>query len=107
MAETISNTSEKVLIVASSDMNHYEDDDTTRIKDHAAIDQILALDPEGLFRTIHQMKITMCGYGPAIAMLAAARRLGGGKAELVKYATSADVSGDKSYCVGYAGIAVM
>ena len=95
-----------VLIIASSDMNHYEDDATTRVKDRKAIDQILALDPRGLYETVMNESISMCGLGPAVAMLTAAKRLGAQKAELVQYATSGDVSGDRETVVGYAGILV-
>jgi AmmeMemoRadiSam system protein B len=95
-----------VLIIASSDMNHYEDDSTTRVKDRKAIDQILELDPGGLYETVIRESISMCGFGPAVAMLIAARRLGAQKAELVQYATSGDVSGDLETVVGYAGIIV-
>ena len=97
---------EPVLVIASSDMNHYESDDITRVKDRRAIDQILALDPRGLYETVHQANISMCGYGPAVAMLTAAKKLGANHAELVRYATSGDVSGDRDMVVGYAGIAV-
>lgn len=107
IGEMVERLGERVLIVASSDMNHYEDDDTTRTKDRAAIDRVLALDAAGLFHVIRQMRITMCGFGPTIAMLTAARRLGARQAELIRYATSAEVSGDKSHVVGYAGIAVL
>jgi len=95
-----------VLIVASSDMNHYEPDDVTRVKDHKAIDQILALDPVGLYEVVHKEDISMCGYGPAVAMLTAAKDLGASRAELVRYATSADTSGDRSAVVGYAGMVI-
>ena len=95
-----------VLIIASSDMNHYEDDATTRVKDRKAIDRILALDPRGLYDTVMNESISMCGFGPAVAMLTAANRLGAQKAELVQYATSGDVSGDRETVVGYAGITV-
>jgi AmmeMemoRadiSam system protein B len=95
-----------VLIIASSDMNHYEDDSTTRVKDAKAIEQILALDPRGLYETVMRESISMCGFGPAVAMLTAARRLGAQAAELVQYATSGDVSGDRKTVVGYAGIVV-
>jgi AmmeMemoRadiSam system protein B len=95
-----------VLIIASSDMNHYEDDSTTRVKDHKAIARILALDPRGLYETVMNESISMCGFGPAVAMLTAAKRLGARKAELVQYATSGDVSGDRETVVGYAGILV-
>ena len=95
-----------VLIIASSDMNHYESDAVTRIKDNKAIDKILALDPRGLHDVVQQEKITMCGFGPTVAMLTAARQLGARSAELVKYATSGDISGDRDMVVGYAGIRV-
>jgi AmmeMemoRadiSam system protein B len=106
MAQVIESAAERVLIVASSDMNHYEPDAATRVKDKKAIDKILAMDPKGLYDTVRQEDISMCGYGPTVAMLTAAKRLGAKSAQLVKYATSGDVSGDKETVVGYAGIAV-
>jgi len=106
LAEVIRNIAPDALIVASSDMNHYESDSITRVKDRKAIDQILAMNPEGLYETVGRENISMCGYGPAVAMLTAARLLGGSKAELVKYATSGDVSLDFDRVVGYAGIIV-
>jgi hypothetical protein len=106
LAKVIAECGEPVLMVASSDMNHYEDDAETRVKDALAIEQVLTLQPKGLFQTVHGQKISMCGVGGAVAMLTAAVRLGATKAELVKYATSGDVSGDRSHVVGYAGIAV-
>jgi MEMO1 family protein len=95
-----------VLLVASSDMNHYESDAVTRAKDQRAIERILALDPAGLHNVVMNENISMCGYGPAIVMLTAAARLGATSAQLVRYATSGDVSGDRRTVVGYAGIAV-
>lgn len=106
LAQAIKGANEPVLVVASSDMNHYEPDGVTRVKDRKAIDQMLELNPKGLFDVLRREDITMCGYGPAIAMLTAAKDLGATKAELVKYATSADTSGDRSAVVGYAGIIV-
>jgi MEMO1 family protein len=106
IAQTVKNAPTPVLIVASSDMNHYEPDDITRRKDHQAIDQILALDAAGLYEVIRREDISMCGYGPAITMLTAAKDLGATRAELIRYATSADTSGDRSAVVGYAGIVV-
>ena len=94
------------LVVASSDMNHYESDSVTRVKDRKAIDKILDLDPKGLYDVVRNEDISMCGYGPAIAMLTFARELGATNAELIQYATSADTSGDRSRVVGYAGIVV-
>ncbi len=104
LARAVQQASERPMIIASSDMNHYEPDDITRQKDRKAIDRILALDPQGLYDVVRREDISMCGYGPAIAMLTAVKDLGGKLAELVKYATSADTSGDPSAVVGYAGI---
>jgi AmmeMemoRadiSam system protein B len=106
IADVIRAHSGQVLIVASSDMNHYESDATTRVKDQAAIAPILALDARALYDAITGQHISMCGFGPAVAMLTAARKLGATSAELVKYATSGDVSGDREMVVGYAGVIV-
>jgi AmmeMemoRadiSam system protein B len=95
---------EDVLLLTTSDLNHYEDDATTRVKDRKAIEQLLALDSRGLYDTCRSEGISMCGLGPAAAMLTALNVMGVKKSELVKYATSADVSGDRSAVVGYAGM---
>jgi MEMO1 family protein len=97
---------EPVLVIASSDMNHYESDDITRAKDGKAIDRILALDPRGLYDTVRREGITMCGFGPAVALLTAARELGAKRADLVRYATSGDITGELDEVVGYAGIII-
>jgi AmmeMemoRadiSam system protein B len=97
---------EKTLIIASSDMNHYESDEITRVKDRKAIERVLALDARGLWEVVMNEDISMCGFGPTIVMLTAAKILGATSATLVKYATSGDVSGDYESVVGYAGIIV-
>jgi AmmeMemoRadiSam system protein B len=106
LADVVAQSREPVLVVASSDMNHYESDAVTRAKDRRAIERILTLDPRGLFDVVTQQDISMCGFGPAVAMLTAARQLGAKSAELVQYATSGDVSGDREMVVGYAGVVV-
>lgn len=106
MAEVVRREAPEALMIASSDMNHYESDAITRQKDRRAIDRILALDPEGLYDVVVSENISMCGYGPAVAMLTAAKDLGATKAELVKYATSGEISLDFDHVVGYAGIIV-
>jgi MEMO1 family protein len=106
IADVIAAQNDPVLIVASSDMNHYESDAITRAKDHSAIEPILALDARALYDVVTQQNISMCGFGPAVAMLTAAKKLGATSAELVKYATSGDVSGDRDLVVGYAGVLV-
>jgi hypothetical protein len=104
IARVLSEAKEEILVVTSSDMNHYEDDATTRRKDHKAIDAMLQLDARGLYQTCLEEEISMCGLGPAVAMLTAMQRLGAKKAELVRYATSGDVMGDRDAVVGYAGM---
>ena len=104
IARVLGKPKESVLLLTTSDLNHYEDDATTRVKDRKAIDRLLALDARGLYDTCRNEEISMCGLGPAVAMLTTLNALGVKKAELVKYATSADVSGDRSQVVGYAGM---
>ncbi|MFZ0212444.1 MAG: AmmeMemoRadiSam system protein B [Candidatus Acidiferrales bacterium] len=106
VAQAVRAQNDQILIVASSDMNHRESDAITRVKDRKAIDAILALDARRLYDTVRRERITMCGYGPAVAMLTATKELGATQAELVRYATSADVNQDPDDVVGYAGIIV-
>jgi len=95
-----------ILIVASSDMSHYISAEEAKKKDHKAIKRMLDLDAQGLFYTVRDEDITMCGYGPAVAMLTACKALGAKKAELIKYTNSGEVSGDYDQVVGYAGVVV-
>lgn len=104
IARVLGKSKESVLLLTTSDLNHYEDDATTRVKDRKAIERLLALDARGLYDTCRNEEISMCGLGPAVALVTALQALGAEKAELVKYATSADVSGDRSQVVGYAGM---
>lgn len=106
IGQVLSSLQGQAVVIASSDMNHYESDAITREKDRTAIDRILALDPAGLHEVLAREHSTMCGYGPAIAMLVATKMLGASSAELVKYATSGDISGERDSVVGYAGILV-
>ena len=94
----------EILLLTTSDLNHYQDDRTTRAKDKKAIDRLLALDARGLYDVCRNEEISMCGLGPAVAMLTALRSLNATQTNLVRYATSADVSGDTSTVVGYAGL---
>lgn len=106
LGEVLGRRSPRPLLVASSDLNHYESDAVSRRKDQKAIDRILALDPRGLYDTVRRERISMCGYGPGVAMLTAAQELGARQTELVRYANSGDITGDRSAVVGYAGIVV-
>jgi len=104
LAEALEEVREDVLMVTSSDMNHYEDDETTRRKDRKAIDRMLQLDAAGLYEVCRKEQVSMCGLGPAVAMLTAMKRLGAAQGELVHYATSGDASGNTREVVGYAGL---
>jgi AmmeMemoRadiSam system protein B len=95
-----------VLLVASSDMTHYESHDRATIKDRMAITCIENRDPHSLFETVQSEKITMCGVNPVTVMLLCSERLGAKEAELVKYMTSGEVSGDMEKVVGYAGMII-
>jgi AmmeMemoRadiSam system protein B len=104
IARVTRNFEEEVLLLTTSDLNHYEDEATTRGKDAKAIAKLEALDPRGLYDVCRTESISMCGLGPAVAMLVALKALGATHAETVKYATSAAVSGDHTRVVGYAGM---
>ncbi len=95
-----------IVYIASSDFTHYEPHEVAVEKDRAAIERILALDPEGLEKVVRERDITMCGPGPVMSMLFYAKGRGAKRGELLKYATSGDVTGDRSQVVGYAAIRV-
>lgn len=95
---------EPPLLLASSDMNHYESRTVGRRKDDLALDRIAAIDPEGLFRVVLEESISMCGFLPATALLYAARAEGAKTARVVARRDSGDETGDVSSVVGYAGV---
>jgi len=97
---------DSVMLVASSDMTHYEPQADAEKKDKEAINAILELDEDKLMDKIQQFNITMCGYAPVITMIKAAKLLGAKNAELIKYQTSGDITGDTKSVVGYAGIII-
>jgi len=106
LADIISRHDEKILIVASSDMTHYESQESARAKDSEALARILSLDPEGLLRVVMGRSISMCGVIPTAVMLNASIALGASQARLIRYGTSGDASGDYQQVVGYAGVVV-
>lgn len=108
LAETVAGAARGAgaLLVASSDMSHYLTAAVARAADHRALEPLLALDAEGLYRRVHEEEISMCGIIPAVVMLLAARALGAREAALVRYAHSGEVSGDDDRVVGYAGVVV-
>jgi len=117
IADAIKKQDKKVVIIASSDFSHagfnymsmppenMRVDEYAKSQDILAIDQILKLNPRGLIDKVQEKNITMCGYGAVAAMLVAAKKLGGFRAELLKYGTSYEVHPSTS-CVGYGAIAI-
>ncbi|MCI0413481.1 AmmeMemoRadiSam system protein B [bacterium] len=104
LAKIVSSAGRDVLIIASSDMTHYESQQSAEKKDRLAIQQMELMNPKGLYDTVHENDISMCGYLPATAAMIAAKDLGATSGRLLKYATSGDVTRDYSSVVGYAGL---
>jgi AmmeMemoRadiSam system protein B len=104
LATLVAESGEPPLLIASSDMNHYESRAVGRAKDDRALARVEALDAEGLFRTVLAENITMCGFLPATALLFAAREAGVSAAKVVARRDSGDETGDTSSVVGYAGV---
>ena len=100
------NIQDKTLIVASSDMTHYESHESAKKKDDLAIEAILNLDENLLLQRVGKYNISMCGYVPVATAIIASKKLGVKKAKLIKYQTSGEVSGDYDAVVGYAGISM-
>lgn len=111
IGETVKNAGKDALIVASTDMSHTERSnpdrqEEIRKRDMMAIDAILELDARKLLRVVREEHVTMCGFAPVAAAVAAAKVLGATQARLISYTTSFDTTGDYSYVVGYAGIVI-
>ena len=97
---------DEVSVVASSDMTHFESQESASKKDHYAIESIIKLNPDEMIERIEEKGITMCGAAPVAIMLNMAKELGASQAKLVEYQTSGDVTGDYRSVVGYAGITI-
>jgi len=106
LARAITDAGQPVLLVASSDLSHYEDADTAHRLDGVVTAAVESLDPEALMSALEAEPRHACGGGPMVAVLAAARRLGATSARVLEYADSGDVSGDKSSVVGYMAAAI-
>jgi hypothetical protein len=96
----------RVVIIASSDLTHYEPQEVASKKDAIVIKDILEMDEKALYEDVINYNISMCGYGPVIAMLRAMKILGAKNSKLLAYATSGDITGDYSSVVGYASALV-
>ena len=106
MARAVQAHAPDALLVASSDLSHYEDSATAETLDRIVIGYVESLDAEGLMRALEHEPRHACGGGPMVAVIDAARRLGAAQARLLQYADSGDVSGDKSSVVGYMAAAI-
>lgn len=106
IAEVVEKHAPDALLIASSDLSHYEDAGTAAALDGQVIRQVERLDPGGLMRLLEAEPRHACGGGPMVSVLDAARRLGATQSRLLQYADSGDVSGDKSSVVGYMAAAV-
>lgn len=106
LGRVIGGMTEPVLLVSSSDMTHYETAASAARRDRLAIERILALDPAGLYETVMEEGISMCGFGPTVAVLVACRDLGATGGRLLRYTHSGEVTGDGDRVVAYAGIVI-
>jgi len=104
LASLVESSGKDLVVIASSDMTHYEPDADAQEKDHYAIEAILALDSDELARRISQRRISMCGRAPVLALLSYLKARRGESGKLIQYETSGTTSGDYSSVVGYAGI---
>ena len=94
----------KVMIIGSSDFTHYEPNEFAYAQDKALIEPILELDVDRFYEVLQERNVSTCGYGAIASTMVASKELGATKGELLKYATSGDVTGDKSSVVGYGSI---
>lgn len=106
IAHSLGELKREAIIVASSDMTHYEPQDVAVSQDKQAIEAIRELDEDKLIARIDKLNISMCGYAPVAVLISASKQLGAKEGVLVKYQTSGDVSGDYSSVVGYAGMLI-
>ena len=96
----------KVIVIASSDFTHYEPQEVASKKDAIVIKDILNMNEKELYADVINNNITMCGYGPVIAMIKAMKELGAKNSRLLSYSTSGDITGDYSSVVGYGSLLI-
>ena len=106
IAVTVKESGRPVLLVASSDLNHFEDESTSRAKDRSVLEAIVGLDEEGLMDRVIGKNVSMCGVAPAYVVLVAAKQLGARRAEVIDYRTSGEVNGDFGRVVGYGAVVI-
>jgi len=106
LSTIIENSEKSLLILASTDMSHFESRSSASRKDNIALQRITSFDPEGLYRVVLEEQISMCGFIPVTIALLAAQKLGGRRAEIIGYSDSGAISGDTERVVGYAGVVI-
>jgi len=104
--EAVKNIKDDILLVASTDLTHYELDSTARKKDRIAIEAIINMDEQDLIKKVKKDSITMCGLAPVAVLLSCLKKMGARKAQVTLYQTSGDACGDYSSVVGYAGVVI-
>lgn len=110
LARSLVNASRKlgrdVVVLASSDMSHYEPQSVAYEKDREVLERVVRLKPEEVFEVVNEKGVSMCGVGPVMTLLYYANLLGGSRGEVLKYATSGDITGDLDAVVGYASVRI-
>lgn len=106
LAQCVKEYGKPVLLVASTDLNHYEDQETSHRKDKLVLNEIVRLDPDAMMDRVISADVSMCGVAATYIVLMAALGLGAKRAELLEYRTSGDVSGDFTRVVGYGGVVI-
>jgi hypothetical protein len=106
VGKAIAQTEDNLVIIASTDFTHYETRSVAIEKDTSVVEAIVGLDEDELYRRCEGVNCTMCGYGPVASAIVAAKQIKARRANLLSYATSADMTGDFSQVVGYASIAI-
>jgi AmmeMemoRadiSam system protein B len=101
LAHAVAPHRDEVLLVASSDLSHYQDRVTAARLDRVVLNHVESCDPDGLQSALDRFPGHACGGGPIVAVMRAARALGATDASVVHYADSGDVSGDLNQVVGY------
>jgi len=106
IVQTVQDYGKPALLLASTDLNHYEDQDTSKIKDKLVLDAVVNMDEDGLMSRVVDVNVTMCGVAATYIVLHAAKKLGAKHAELLDYRTSGDVNGDFTRVVGYGAVVI-
>jgi len=91
----------KALIVASTDLSHFYNDEKANSLDQVVVDDIENFDEEKLFQDLQNGDCEMCGGGPAIVAMKACKLLGASKSQVLLYRNSGDITGDRNEVVGY------